>query len=153
MSLSPNAFKISIIPLRGWPVRGLHVLASPFGEVPGVIFANEQTARRVQQSLDAMGLDSKEFLSLCADPSRLREFLFKLFPELAENTVPPDVTRFLQILEDLGWSQAKLARKLQLDPNTVSRWVTGRTPVPTWALEYLTALKAIKDLVKTLDLC
>lgn len=152
MAASSTTFKIWAAPLRGWPVRGLHVLVGPSGPVPGIILTNEQFAREVQQRLLSLELSSAEFIRLCANPEQLRRVLNDLFPDFSQATVPPEVARFLEILEQIGWSQAKLARKLQLDPNTVSRWVTGRTPVPTWALEYLAALKAIKDLSKALDL-
>lgn len=49
-------------------------------------------------------------------------------------------------LHELGWSQVELARRTELDPNTVSRWLTGKVPVPAWSLEYLRVLVAIKRL-------
>lgn len=152
MDISSSNFKIYASPLRGWPVRGLHVLISPLGQLPGIILVSEKAAQEVEQRLLSLKLSQHELYRLCSDPKELQAFLEKMLPDLAEVIIPPEVIQLLQTLEDIGWSQAKLARKLQIDPNTVSRWVTGRTPVPTWALEYLSALKAIKDLVKSLDL-
>ena len=57
-----------------------------------------------------------------------------------------------ELLTALGWSQAKFARKLGVDPNTVTRWIRGHTPVPKWALEYLQALNALKQVAKKLDI-
>lgn len=55
-------------------------------------------------------------------------------------------------LGELGWSQAKLATKLGVTPNTVSRWLTGGLPVPTWLGEYLGALLLVKRLACQLEL-
>lgn len=56
------------------------------------------------------------------------------------------VQLLLTYLQELGWSQVELARRTELDPNTVSRWLTGRVAVPAWSLEYLRVLVAIKRL-------
>jgi DNA-binding transcriptional regulator YiaG len=60
------------------------------------------------------------------------------------------VREFLDALQELGWSQARLARRLEVDPNTVSRWVSaGR--VPAYAREYLRALVLVKRMGRLLD--
>lgn len=46
------------------------------------------------------------------------------------------------ILHALGWSQAKLARKLGIRPTAVSRW----TSVPDYAVAYLSLAAAIQRL-------
>ncbi len=53
---------------------------------------------------------------------------------------------FTDTLAALGWKQSDLARRLDLDRNTPSRWANGRTPVPQWAAEYLGAMLAIERL-------
>lgn len=35
---------------------------------------------------------------------------------------------FRSALDELGWSQAEFARQAGLDPTTVSRWMSGKTP-------------------------
>lgn len=49
-------------------------------------------------------------------------------------------------LKDLGWSQRVLSEKLGVGQDTVSRWVTGKVDVPTYATEYLRLVKLIKSL-------
>ncbi len=51
-----------------------------------------------------------------------------------------------KLLSELEWSQAKLASKLSVAPNTVSRWLTGGLPVPAWLTEYLSAMLAVRRL-------
>ncbi len=46
----------------------------------------------------------------------------------------------------LGWKQSDLARRLDLDKNTPSRWANGHTPIPGWASEYLGAMLGIQRL-------
>lgn len=65
---------------------------------------------------------------------------------------PESSVLMAELLSSLGWSQAKFARKLGVDPNTVTRWIRGYSPVPKWALEYLQALNALKEVVKKLDI-
>jgi transcriptional regulator with XRE-family HTH domain len=43
-------------------------------------------------------------------------------------------------LAALGMNQKKLADRLEVDRNTVSRWTTGATPVPGYVGEYLRVL-------------
>ncbi|ACR15031.1 putative transcriptional regulator [Burkholderia phage BcepIL02] len=46
-------------------------------------------------------------------------------------------------LAELGWTQKRLAERLGVDPDTVSRWTNGRTggtgtgSVPAYVAEYL----------------
>lgn len=37
------------------------------------------------------------------------------------------------LVEDLPGGQAQIARDLDITPQFVSQWVTGRRPVPAWA--------------------
>lgn len=53
---------------------------------------------------------------------------------------------FTAALTALGWKQSDLARRLELDKNTPSRWAHGHTAVPAWAGEYLRAMLALKQL-------
>lgn len=53
---------------------------------------------------------------------------------------------FLQALAALGWKQSDFCRRLDLDKNTPSRWITGRTRIPRWVPEYLRAMLAIRRL-------
>lgn len=53
---------------------------------------------------------------------------------------------FQQALDTLGWRQADFCRRLDLDKNTPSRWITGRTAMPRWVPEYLRAMLAIRRL-------
>lgn len=55
------------------------------------------------------------------------------------------------LLEELSWSQTKLASKLGVAPNTVSRWFTGALPVPPWVCEYLQTLLALRQLAARFD--
>jgi ribosome-binding protein aMBF1 (putative translation factor) len=48
-------------------------------------------------------------------------------------------------LEELGWSKKKLAKRLGVWPETVSRWGTTKE-VPRYAMEYLSSCIAIKRL-------
>ena len=53
---------------------------------------------------------------------------------------------FTAALQTLGWKQSDLARRLDLDKNTPSRWANGKTPVPGWASEYLRAMLGVERL-------
>lgn len=53
---------------------------------------------------------------------------------------------FKATLRALGWKQTDFARKSGLNPTTISRWITGDTPVPEWAVRYLQAMQRIADL-------
>jgi Helix-turn-helix len=52
---------------------------------------------------------------------------------------PPENEPFdlASALEELGWSQAELARRLGLHVNTVSAWATKRTEIPGPVRAYL----------------
>lgn len=49
-------------------------------------------------------------------------------------------------LKELGWRGADLARKLDVHPNAVSKWRTGKSPVPGYAAAYLKLALAVKRL-------
>ncbi len=49
-------------------------------------------------------------------------------------------------LGSLNWTQTKLAKATDYNVNTVTRWMTGHTEVPTIVLKYLEALIRIQHL-------
>lgn len=52
-------------------------------------------------------------------------------------------------LEILGWSQAELARRLYVHPNTVTGWATGRTKVPGPVVAYLGLAVKAKEMLNS----
>lgn len=48
----------------------------------------------------------------------------------------------------LGWSQTDLAEYVDVHPNTVSSWMTGRHVIPGAVLAYVTLAVRVKMLVK-----
>ncbi|MGU7773707.1 helix-turn-helix domain-containing protein [Burkholderia sp. MR1-5-21] len=50
---------------------------------------------------------------------------------------------FSRSLSVLGWSQAEFARRLGVDPTTVSRWI-GNSKFPKWVGEYLRLALLVK---------
>lgn len=50
-------------------------------------------------------------------------------------------------LSDLGWSQKDLASRLGCDQDTVSRWSTGKTPVPAHVAEYMRVVLLAKEIL------
>lgn len=64
---------------------------------------------------------------------------------------PPDLQgarRFKELLDRIGIKQSELARELEIPPNTVSRWATGRqTPFKVvWA--YLEQRAKLEEMVR-----
>lgn len=53
---------------------------------------------------------------------------------------------FVQALDALGWKQSDFCRKADLDKNTPSRWVNGKTQIPGWVPQYLGVLLELKRL-------
>lgn len=53
---------------------------------------------------------------------------------------------FTQSLDALGWKQSDFCRKVDLDKNTPSRWVNGRTSIPGWVPNYLGLLLDLQRL-------
>jgi transcriptional regulator with XRE-family HTH domain len=49
-------------------------------------------------------------------------------------------------LSELGWSQKKFSSRLGCDEDTVSRWCTGKTPVPAHVAEYLRVVLLAKEI-------
>lgn len=49
-------------------------------------------------------------------------------------------------LSGLGWSQKKFASRLGCDEDTVSRWCTGKTPVPSPIVEYVRVVLLAKEI-------
>lgn len=56
-------------------------------------------------------------------------------------------TEFRAALDRLGLRQVQAARLLATVPNTVSKWATGRQPVPALAARLLLACERYPDLV------
>lgn len=52
--------------------------------------------------------------------------------------------RFEMLMNDSELSQSELARRIEVSPNTVSNWATGKTKVPGAVLAYLTLLVRVK---------
>lgn len=50
-------------------------------------------------------------------------------------------------LSDLGWSQKDLASRFGCDQDTVSRWATGKTPVPAYVAEYMRVVMLAKEIL------
>lgn len=48
------------------------------------------------------------------------------------------------VLNGLGWSQARLAKTLDVDIATVSRWANGHLPIPQYAVAYLELAMKVK---------
>mgnify|MGYP002133819774 CR=1 FL=1 len=51
-------------------------------------------------------------------------------------------------LQAAGWSQRTFAARLGCDQDTVSRWCTGKTPVPASVKEYLRVIKLAREILK-----
>lgn len=45
-----------------------------------------------------------------------------------------DIKDYLSII---GWNQNTLAKRIEVNPRTVSRWITGETRTPFVVIEYL----------------
>lgn len=61
-----------------------------------------------------------------------------------DNTMTPD--ELASALAELGWSQAELGRRLGMAPDTVSRWATGRVPMPVWLTAHMGLLLELREL-------
>ncbi len=57
---------------------------------------------------------------------------------------PDDLKTHLQTLD---WSQAELARRLGVAPNTVYRWAAGLLPSPAWLAGYLDMAATVRRCV------
>jgi transcriptional regulator with XRE-family HTH domain len=53
-----------------------------------------------------------------------------------------------QKLEELGWSQAELGRRIRVSQTTVTNWVRGRHSVPYVVLKYLDLLLILRREIK-----
>ena len=51
-------------------------------------------------------------------------------------------------LSKLGWSQQRLAERVACDQATVSRWSTGKQPVPAYVAEILRVMLLAKDILE-----
>lgn len=56
-----------------------------------------------------------------------------------------DKDELRQALDNLGWKQSELARKLGMTAGAVSRWATGE-PIPVWLAEYLRVMQELDRL-------
>lgn len=54
--------------------------------------------------------------------------------------------QFADALAALGWKQSDFCRKTGVSPNTPSRWVTDKTPIPAWVPAYLGAMQDLAAL-------
>lgn len=50
-------------------------------------------------------------------------------------------------LAGFGWSQKAFSVRLQCDEDTVSRWCTGKTPVPGYVTEYLRVCELAREML------
>lgn len=48
--------------------------------------------------------------------------------------------QFAEALTALSWKQSDFCRKTGVTPNTPSRWMTEKTPIPLWVPAYLGAM-------------
>lgn len=53
---------------------------------------------------------------------------------------------FAAALAALGWKQSDFCRKTGVTPNTPSRWMTDKTPIPLWVSAYLEAMQDLAAL-------
>lgn len=60
---------------------------------------------------------------------------------------PQVISRFSIQLTKLRWSQAELARRIDVHPNTVSHWVTGKRPIPGAVKAYVDLALKVKGLI------
>lgn len=51
-------------------------------------------------------------------------------------------------LRVIGWSQKDLAKRLEVNEDTVGRWVTGKTVVPGYVVEYLRVLGLARQILE-----
>lgn len=51
-------------------------------------------------------------------------------------------------LDTLGWSQAELARRIEVHANSVSGWMTGKTPLPGPVKAYLRLAVKAKEMLE-----
>jgi hypothetical protein len=58
-----------------------------------------------------------------------------------------DTSTLTQDLLVLGWSQAELARRVDVHVNTVSKWMTGKSRVPGAVLAYVRLSIKVKGLL------
>lgn len=54
--------------------------------------------------------------------------------------------QFAAALDALGWKQSDFCRKTGVTPNTPSRWMTAKTPIPLWVPAYLGAMQDLAAL-------
>lgn len=54
-------------------------------------------------------------------------------------------------LAGLGWSQRAFADRIDVDPDTVSRWATDKSEMPGAAVAYLNLAVRVRDLLRSLE--
>lgn len=52
-----------------------------------------------------------------------------------------------EVVYRLGWSQAEFADRIGVHPNTVSKWMTGKTEVPGPVVAYVVLAAKVKGLL------
>jgi transcriptional regulator with XRE-family HTH domain len=57
-----------------------------------------------------------------------------------------EIQAFEDAVAALGWRYADFARRMEIEPSTIYRWRTGRTPIPRWVPEYLAMTLEIQRL-------
>ena len=50
------------------------------------------------------------------------------------------------LLDEIGWSHSEFARRINVNNNTVSRWVTGKSGVPQIVIMYLELVCEVRRL-------
>jgi len=56
--------------------------------------------------------------------------------------------QFKDALRLVGWTQRQFAGRMGVDEATVSRWASGRLPVPQYVAEYMRVVVAVSEVMK-----
>lgn len=67
--------------------------------------------------------------------------------QLAEKQSLSNAAAIKGWLKQLGWTQAEFARRIGVDENTVSKWMTGKANPSEPALAYLRLAVRVKELM------
>jgi DNA-binding transcriptional regulator YiaG len=75
---------------------------------------------------------------------------------LCHSTQPPEkarqlsATEFREVLQELGWTQAYLSRRIAVVKSTVFRWTSGEFIVPAWVCAYLKQMLEVRRIAMRL---